>query len=138
MPLGVCCHSDDDQECVNVASDIQVSLLQVCINVYGIIRFMSPSWQAPLLYIVLQILFNQRNPHTIDTIYSHLKYVWHAQYNVQVYDTHEKYWCNNILIFLIWLCTWKINTWKLCTTTTTKNYNIVIDILMMDMHTFLP
>ena len=49
----------------------------------------------------------------------------------------KNYDWSNILIVLILLWTWKINPLTFCTTTQ-ENSNVVMHILMMDMHTLLP
>ena len=69
MPLDMCYHSDEFHECAHVKIVTQVSLLQECGNVDGSLQLMSPSRKSILLYIVLWILFNQRKPHTIETVY---------------------------------------------------------------------
>ena len=64
MPLGVHCHIDVFQECVQLASAMQVSVLQLCGIIDGIPQFLSPSRQAIFLYIVLQLILNKRKSHT--------------------------------------------------------------------------
>ena len=90
------------------------------------------------LYIVFQLLLNHKNTHTIGTVYFHLMGIYHARYNVQLVGTHE-----NVLLGLIFNCA-DINIdlvdqyMDILHNNSKHTSNVVMHILIMDIHTCLP
>ena len=77
---------------------------------------MYPSWKVLFLHIVLHLPWNQRKPQKL-TLFLFVKMASDMHCKTCIYIIHIKtYWRNNILIVIIWLCTWYINTWTFCTT----------------------
>ena len=62
---------------------------------------MCPSRKALLLYIVFQLLLNQRKPHTIKTVAFHLNLILREWYTAKLGHTHKAYFWANTRIVLI-------------------------------------
>ena len=112
------------------------SVLKLCINVDENQQLMSPSLQVLLLLKKLQLQLNLYNNHTIGIFSFHLKEVFHAQYILELGDTHEN-------VFLEWHCNCdhlilglKYRYLVIVHNNSKNKSNAILHILMMDMHIF--